>query len=301
MAKEPSEKRRPYLVRVLLKTSEELEAVQIISDFGGATMIAMLAWHWGFAQQSEMPELIFLGAAGIGGAFIGFAFRFIFVTPAKLFNEMQQEIASKGDEIQAIKNSKPQLIMQSAFPDNGVDESCFCRIAVKNKSVTGTANLVKIELIGIDPSPEPEFYSLFGSDPRRNYGLETVDVPYPLSLRPTDPDGRTIHPGCVSKFDVFAVKRPTTQYVKGHQGENVFLSLTVYFMGVPRLIDDVPGVPKFEIGHFKPQLADKQKPEAGFREYYITLRMSAQDVPAVEKRFTVFFVRDLSQYAVQIS
>jgi hypothetical protein len=132
------------------------------------------------------------------------------------------------------------------------------------------------------------------------YSFWYGDVPYPLSLKPSEPDGRTIHPGCISKFDVLMVRRNTTEYAKEKRGEEIFLSLTADFIGRPRLLDENPDLPRFKTGHFKPELVDKNNPSLGFKEYSIKIRVSAEGVPAIDKKFNVFFCRDLSEDAVQI-
>jgi hypothetical protein len=142
-------------------------------------------------------------------------------------------IKTLSDEIQSIKDAKPELELLPSFSDKDTEGKYFCRIAVKNKSATGTAKLVKVELINISPAPDLHVYSFWMGD-----------VPYPMQLKPAEPEGNIIHPGCTSKFDLFIVDRATTIKDK----KEVAYSLSVNFVGRPRFLQAFSEAPQFKPG-----------------------------------------------------
>jgi len=198
---------------------------------------------------------------------------------------MDEKIKNLSDEVRAIKDSRPELEMIPSLSDSDTEGKYFCRIAVKNKSTTGTAKLVKVELININPAPDLRVYSYW-----------VGDVPYPMQLKPTDPEGNTIHPCCISKFNVFMVDRVTTT----KDGKEVAYSMSVNFVGRSRFLETVSESPQFKLGSFRPKLEDEKKPHLGYAGYSIKLRLSADGIQAIEKDFGVFFTLNLSQAPVQI-
>ena len=210
----------------------------------------------------------------------------------ELHKQYEAETAAKdttiktlSDEIQAIKYALPELELLPSLPDNDTEGKCFCRIVVKNKSATGTAKLVKVELINVSPAPDLHVYSYW-----------TGDIPYPMQLKPTDPEGNIIHPGCISKFNVFMVDRATAT----KDNKEVAYSISVNFVGRPRFLETISETPNFKLGSFRPKLEDEKKPYAGYAVHSIKIRVSAEGVLPIEKTFGVFFTLNLSQNPVQI-
>ena len=219
----------------------------------------------------------------------------LLVAPYEIYKELhakmereidkrESSIKTMTDEIQTIKDSKPDLELLPAPTDKDIDGKDFCRIVVKNNSATGTARLVKAELININPAPDLKRYSFW-----------IGDVPYPFWLRPSDPDGAIIHPGCASKFDVFVIRRSI------HEGENsgASIRLDVNLMGRPQLLsENYKG--RFTICAFNPELIDEKKSSLEFKEYLIKIRISAENVPPIDKTFRVLFSLEKARDSVQI-
>jgi len=67
------------------------------------------------------------------------------------------------------------------------------------------------------------------------------------------------------------------------------------------MFQENPEMPRFQIGGFSPELRDNNHAELGFKEYCVKIRVSAEGVPAEDKKFIVIFTEDLSQDPVQIS
>jgi hypothetical protein len=206
----------------------------------------------------------------------------------------ESEIAEKDvvikkfeSEVQAAKDSKPQLKLQSAFSERNSSGRFFCRIKVKNTSATGTANLVKVEVVFITPDIEMRF------DNRH----EANFVPYPIALRTSDLNGETIHPGCESRFDVFIVNRADLFGSGTFSPGYIF---DVRFAGQPNPYQQRMDVPEFTLGKITPEFKDKNNHSLGFKEYSIKIRTAANGVPPIEKTFSLFFVADEKQDAVQL-
>src|SRR5208282_3715083 len=137
----------------------------------------------------------------------------------------------------------------------------------------------------IDPGPQLKAYSFW-----------VGDVPYPLLLKSSEPEGNIIHPKCTTKFDAFSVERHTTTKDK----KEVAFNLTVDFVGRPKILVENPEMPKFKMAGFRPELIDNKNMNLGYKEYSITVRLSAEGVLPIEKKFSLLFSLDLSQDAVQI-
>jgi len=165
-----------------------------------------------------------------------------------------------------------------AIPRLDAQAKCFCRIAVKNNSSTGTAKNVKVEIVSINPDPKT-----------RTYGFVIGDLPYPIRLRPSEAEGNMIHPLCISKFDVFVVDRATTT----HDKKQVAFAIIVSFAGRPvaDLSEEGNRASQFNLSSFKPE----------HKQYKVKLRASAEGTPPVERVFLVSFTLDLSEDAVRIS
>jgi hypothetical protein len=151
-SEKPSEKPHSYLVWTIIKTGEDLGAVEIFSEIGGGIVIAILARICGLANRTELKELIFLC---IGGAIIaplfGFLIRFLFITPAKIHrdDEAEKETLKKIHDKQMYqKNSE---IQKMAMEIKSLQDTH------KRRFIAFMAQL-KEEVVNTEPAKWMEFY-----------------------------------------------------------------------------------------------------------------------------------------------
>ena len=184
-------KKRSYLVRIFIKTSEELEIFQIITDFTGAAVIALIALKIGLAQQSEISELIFLGASGFIGAIIGFVFRLLFITPYKMDKEKEAEISKLAIQVESLQS--PALEIESAPLEIKSAKWHPCQIVIHNKSSTKTADDVRVEMVSFD------------DEIKLSAQAAHFHPSFPLVLNPETQGKNTINPGGRIQYRMFRV------------------------------------------------------------------------------------------------
>jgi hypothetical protein len=264
----------------------------VVAVISGACVVKFIAEYLKQRGIDMNYWLLIIPVLLLGGLFAFHLFRAPYEIYKELYKTYEGDMATTDaaikkltDEVQKIKDARPELELLPSLADTDTEGKYFCRVAVRNKSKTATANLVKVELLRIDPSPELQAYSFWAGD-----------VPYPFSLKPSDPEGRTIHPACTSKFDVFSVVRIT----ETKASKLIAYNMTVDFVGRPRFLTENHDLPNFKMCGFRPEINSAKKPALEYKEYSIKIRASAEHVPAIEKTFSLFFCLDLSQDAVQI-
>jgi len=282
------------------ESREKFGVVVDITLFLTAVGLFVLAWyskrHGNFNRERSEANMSYWFAVIPVGLWLMWFVYHVFKAPYEIYKRLSEKYESDLDskdatieqlsnEIRVIKEAMPELELLPALSDTDAEGRCFCGVTIKNKSKTATARLVKVELLRIDPAPELKVYSFW-----------TGDVPYPFSLKPSDPEGHTIHPGCASKFNIFCADRISMT----KNGIEMAFNIVVDFVGRPRILTENPELPKFKMTGFRPESADKNKPPREYKNYSVKIRASAEDAPAVEKEFGIFFTLDLSQDAIQI-
>ncbi len=202
----PSEKPRSYLVRTVIKTSEDFGAVEIFSEIGGGILIAIFAWAFGLANRTELHELIFLC---IGGAIIvplfGFLIRLVFITPAKIDRELKSRLEIAESKLKPKFKLSCNKDITGCAIENPNGSMKFFRLQVETDCIDGIkeckGHLIKIEKDGVVV-----------------YDHDAVELPF-ARAEETDSLAKTIFPSVPYFLDVLVTYNPVHAVnfaTKGH-------------------------------------------------------------------------------------
>lgn len=147
-------KRRSHLGMVFWETWKETEMHGVvIEDLAGGIMTVLLAIVFQVVKWDEFLELIFLAiVGGACGVILGFIYRFAFVTPTKIYRELEDkfEVAeSKLSELQTVKSLEVGALPPKQMLDR--PRSVYaCEIFIRNDNQATSG--VKLKLLGISPA-----------------------------------------------------------------------------------------------------------------------------------------------------
>jgi len=140
-----------------------------------------LALRLGYAPASEKVELIFIVLAGaVGGVILEFAIRLLFVTPAKLYRELEdksyneseelkKQLKTASDDVQRFKEQttrplgiEPNVSVPYLFFDATPDQLILaeknnlaaCCFEIHNPNPTQTVSGVELRLLKLEPPME---------------------------------------------------------------------------------------------------------------------------------------------------
>jgi hypothetical protein len=256
MSEKTSKKRHSYLVRAIIKTRQEIEVVELIPEIGGGIVIAFIAWRFGLANRTELPELIFLCVGGaVIGAFVGFLIRLIFITPAKMHEELENKLDFAQAEIEKLR--APMLDIEGVTCDISSAQKHLCQIRILNKNSTITADNVKVELLELEDRLE--------NSVQEQYFRPT----YPIILN-SQTGENIINPGSSLVYRLFHVMMNDGWFRQDNSQELIpYRAIVAYF---------TPGQITQNVTHFLWK-----------KDYRLKLRVTARDFSKTEQDFNLSF------------
>jgi hypothetical protein len=143
-----------YVVKIIRKTWDDTEPLEYIAELGGGILIAFLAVWRGVANRSELHELIFIGVGCVVLPYIAvFLFRSIFMTPYKMFKEIEDKFEIEIEKNQPKFKLSCDKHIQGCAVMNDLRTHIFLRALVETQCVSGIENcvghLTKIEKDGV--------------------------------------------------------------------------------------------------------------------------------------------------------
>jgi hypothetical protein len=192
-------KRRSYFGMVFSRTREEMEIGELVQEMAGGAVTVFLASTFHYAQQRELPELLFFALiGGIAGPVVGFLFRLVFVTPARMHRELGEKLEiseSKLNEFQTVKSLEVGALPPKQMLDR--PRSVYaCEIFIRNDNQATSG--VKLKLLGISPAFQTRDASI------ARYPLSAI------SFWGNDSAAIMLNPGETTTVRIFIVERDTS-------------------------------------------------------------------------------------------
>lgn len=191
---QPGKKRHSYWQKLFAETFGGVSLVEMIADIVGGIMSAFFAVKYGIAQRSELWELVSLAIGGaVFPSVVLFLIRFLFITPAKMYKELEGE--KEKLELQITPAKKPIEIESIPIKEDYYNTRSICEVLLHNPNqpVSG----VGLRLMNIDPP----LICKTGGIPTNQICLSAIQ------FSAKDMNGGVLKEGQAARFDIFSVKR----------------------------------------------------------------------------------------------